>query len=208
VIALLNPNTSQAVTNLMVAAADEWLAGRVRVIGVTAPFGAPALRNPDDIAVAERAVAQMVAELPSPQAFILGAFGDPGLAHARGLARAPVFGIGEAGLLTAASRGPFSILTLGRCHAPAILRRLTRMGLANMLTSLEFLDVDIPDIADAPQRYLEEICDNAARVAAKGAETLLLGGAPFSGLGPKIVAKIPVLDGLSCSLRVVLDEAV
>ena len=95
-IVIVNPNTTTAVTAMLVAQARRIASPDVEIAGITAAFGVPAIESPAEAAVAGHAVVQAFAEAGPAEAGIVGAYADPGLAGARALMPYPVTGIGAA----------------------------------------------------------------------------------------------------------------
>jgi Asp/Glu/hydantoin racemase len=111
---LINPNTNAATTAAMVAIAQDAAGERTEVEGLTAPFGVPLITNEEALAVAARAVLDLVgrADVEGVDGVIIAAFGDPALAKVRTILPVPVTGIAEAGMLEAGTDGrPFSVVT-------------------------------------------------------------------------------------------------
>lgn len=203
-ILIANPNISARITARMVEAARAVVDRSVTIVGATAPFGAPALETPADLAIAELAVPAMIGAHPDCDAAIVGAFGDPGLARARAACGKPVHGLGEAGLRAAGAGGRrFAVVTLGPAMRPAIEARVAELGLADRLVEIAFLSGGVLDLAAEPWRYHGEILEAVAAARAHGADAVLLGGAPFSGWSGRLRAKaaLPLLDGLTAALE-------
>ncbi|ALG74561.1 hypothetical protein VY88_30575 [Azospirillum thiophilum] len=202
-ILIANPNTSARITARMVEAARALVGGGATIVGATAPFGAPALETPADLAIAELAVPAMLGAHPDCDGAIVGAFGDPGLAQARTAFGKPVQGLGEAGLRAAGTGGRrFAVVTLGPAMRPAIEARVSDLGLADRMVGIAFLSGGVLDLAAEPWRYHGEILDAVAAARDRGAEAVLLGGAPFSGWSGRLRARaaLPLLDGLTAAL--------
>lgn len=199
-IVVLNPNTSPVITALLhhaaLAYAPPWACIDTRVVAT----GPEALRTPRDLASATLSVEAAARDIIDCDGLVIAAFGDPGLEAARAAVSCPVVGIGESGLLAAAQAGCFSILTLGREMDSNLRERVCQMGLADRLVDIRYLETTIPDLARAPQSFLSAITREAERSAASGARSMLLGGAPFSGLARQVQSTIPVLDGLGAAL--------
>lgn len=203
-VLIINPNTNASITALMLAAAER-IAPQMRFRGATAAFGSDALRTQADLAAASRAVEAVMRREGECAGIVIGAFGDPGIDAARALAGCPVVGLGESGLRAAAATGRFGVLTLGTELEPVIAGRVARMGLSHLLTGIRFLNADIPEVAARPEAYLELIAREAREAARAGASAMLLGGAPFSGLGERVRAPIPVIDGLGAAIARLRD---
>src|ERR1700761_7360695 len=97
----LNPNTTEAVTNLLVAAGTSVAAVSTELVPLTAPRGVPYLATLAEAQIGGAIALEMLAEHHvSADAAIIAAFGDPGLFGARELFDIPVIGMSEAAMLT------------------------------------------------------------------------------------------------------------
>lgn len=205
-IVVLNPNTSPVVTALLHAAAVRHVPPGWRVLTRAVATGPDALRTAADLASAAREVVAVARTLTDCDGLVIAAFGDPGLDAARAVATCPVVGLGASGLAAAAAGGRFGILTLGRRMDGALRARVQRLGLADRLTDLRYLAADIPEVARDAGTFVPLIEAEARHAARQGARSLLLGGAPFAGLGARVRAPIPVIDGLGAALDLLLTR--
>lgn len=203
---IVNPNTSQAVTDLLVAAARPLLPSGVVVQAITAPFGAASLESPAETAIAAHAVLTALAEAEPFDAAIIGAFGDPGLEAAQDLFEAPIFGLGRSGLQAAAAHGRFVLVTVGPHLRPSLERAACDAGVGAACAGIAFLPFSVLELAAEPMAALPHIAKAASDFAAQGAQAVLLAGAPFSGLADGLAPSlpVPVLDGLTCAIRAAL----
>lgn len=207
-ILLINPNTTQQITDILAREARRLVADRGEIVAITAPYGAPGLETPDHIETASRAVLDVIKTQPGAQAIILGAFGDPGIEAARALSGVPVFGIGRSGLEAAGKGGRrFAIITLGEKLRPSIERSVAALALGQQVVGLHFLSAGIVEVANDRSAILDMAVDLAnTSVAESGAEAVLFGGAPFSGIATDIGDRVPVpvLDGLTSAVCLAL----
>lgn len=203
---IYNPNTTQAVTNRMVAQARRHAAGDTAIVGLSAPRGVPYISRLEQAAAAEAVTLEVVArEWPAYDAIIVAAFADPGLMAARALSKRPVLGIAESALLTAAMMGDrFAIVSMASTLLPVFETMARRLGLTERLATKFFLDAPVTDIARMPIDHgaaLEAACRD---IAARGeVSSIILGGGPLAGLADSFRARIPVpmLDGVACAVR-------
>ena len=203
---IYNPNTTQAVTDRMVAQARRHAAGDTAIVGLSAPRGVPYISRPEQAASAEAVTLEVVArEWPAYDAIIVAAFADPGLMAARALSKRPVLGIAESALLTAAMMGDrFAIVSMASTLLPVFETMARRLGLTERLATKFFLDAPVTDIARMPIDHgaaLEAACRD---IAARGeVSSIILGGGPLAGLADSFRARIPVpmLDGVACAVR-------
>jgi allantoin racemase len=194
---IVNPNTNVQVTAWLREEAARVAADDFDVIGVNAASGLAAIRTPDDSRKAAQAVADAVVAARGAAAAIVGAFGDPGLAL--------VIGLGEAGMREAGKGGRrFSIVTLGAAMRDSIAGRAKSLGLERQLVDILILSCSIPDLVENRTLHRSKIL--AAIRACKG-EAVLLGGAPFAGLGAEMTSETGTLtlDGVAASVAAALS---
>jgi allantoin racemase len=203
-ILLINPNTSESVTERLAAEARRVAPPGVHIQAVTAREGVSAIQTPDELAAAVPGVLAALKANADCDAAIIGAFGDPGLDEARAAAEIPVVGLGEAGMLAAGANGRrFSILTVGEVMRQAITDKIAQLGLTLQLASLRFLPHAVADVvrdrASLVSAIIGAIDDCAKR---DRAQAVLLGGGPFVGLASELGRRttVPVLDGLHAAL--------
>lgn len=208
-ILIANPNTSVIVTERLATAARSVAGARAEIVAMTAPWGVPAIESEADLAIAERAVAGMLAGATCDGA-VIGAFGDPGLDVARAAAPFPVVGLGEAGFRAAGKEGRrFAVITVGASLEAAIRAKAEILGLASQLTGVRFLEGGVLDVARDPAGFQAAIeATIRAETGEAGDIAILLGGAPFSGMAAALSQRmvIPVVDGLTAAIERVLEE--
>jgi allantoin racemase len=197
---IVNPNTNAQVTEWLREEAARVAADDFDVVGINAASSLAAIQTPDDSRKAAKAVGDAVVAARGAAAAIVGAFGDPGLAHARTLSSIPVIGLGEAGMREAGKGGRrFCIVTLGAAMRDSIAGRAKTLGLERQLVDILILSCSIPDLVENRTSHRNEIL--AAIRACKG-EVALLGGAPFAGLGAEMTRETGTLtlDGVAASV--------
>ena len=105
-ILVVNPNTTEAATSLMLDAGRASASPGVEVRAITAPRGPPYITGRAEAQIGGAVGLEMLAEARGGcDVAILAAFGDPGLFGARELFEFPVIGISEAAMLTACMLG-------------------------------------------------------------------------------------------------------
>jgi len=200
-----NPNTTQAVTDRMVAQARRHASADTEIVGMSAPRGVPYINQPAQSAAANAVTVEVVArEWPGYDAIIVAAASDPGLMPARAVSQRPVLGIAESAILSAAMMGSrFALVSLSSPMRPLFDATVDRLGLRDRLASLFFLDAPVADIATVQADHgaaLEAAC---AEIAARGdVSSIVLGGGPLAGLADSFRDRIPVplLDGVACAV--------
>jgi allantoin racemase len=193
-ILLTNPNMTTAMTDRMTALARSVLPAKVTVLPMTAPRGFPYISSIAEAQIAGAICLEMLASVPPPDAAIIAAFGDPGLAAARDLFTFPVIGMAEAAILTAAQVGErFAIVTF----TPA-MRHWYSASVASVGMTHRFLGVRTPvvqpvNVGDVAQKQRNLLRDLATQAAEDGADVVILGGAPLAGLAGELADEIPAV---------------
>ena len=135
---LINPNTTAAITDKVVAMAHTVAAPSTELVAVTGRFGAAYVASRAAYAIAAHAALDAWAETPGPfDAVVLACFGDPGLDALRELSPVPVVGMAEASILQACVLGNrFSIVTGGVRWKPMLEEFVASHGLGSRLASV------------------------------------------------------------------------
>ena len=194
-ILLLNPNTTTAVTDRLLTAAQKVIEPGTTLLPVTATRGVPYIATRAEAQIGGAIALEMLAEHHRDvDAAIIAAFGDPGLLGARELFDIPVVGMGEAAMLTACMLGGrFAIVTFAMALAPWYQESVDLLKLTDRCAGIRMLDGSFTSISDVQEEKEELLVDLANRtVAETGADVIILGGAPLAGLAEKVRERIPV----------------
>lgn len=198
---VINPNTSQGITDRIAITAQSAAQPGDRVTTLSAAFGPKLIVTPEDGVEAARGVVATIRSQPDlPDAIVLASFGDTGAEDVRTLwPDIPVIGIAEAAFESARRIGkPFGIVTFAPEVAPPLWDRAIRHGVGDQLIGVAFhpeaLQVDPADVADALFPELLNLCQACKR---DGAKTIVMGGGPLAGLAARIapLCDIPIIDG-------------
>ena len=205
-ILLINPNITQAVTDLIVTEARLSAREGTAIHPETALFGAEYIENRAEAAIAGHAVLDVLARNAGRyDAAIVAAFGDPGLSGAKEVMEIPVVGIAESAFLTAHALGRrYSILAVTKRLGVWFGECAQEHGLDGRLAAVRALDVPVSHISNARAetgRLLVDLCHRT--IEEDGAEVVIMGGGPIAGLAREVAHEIPVpvLDGVSCAVR-------
>lgn len=205
-ILLLNPNTSQSITDILVAAAVPAAAHGTQIVPATAPRGVPYISSRAEAQIAGAVALEMLAERHGTyDAAIIAAFGDPGLFAARELFDVPVVGMSEAAMLTACMLGKrFGIVTFAAAMEAWYRDCVEQHGLGPRCAGIRCLDgafKSIDGVQGEKEAALVELANKA--VSLDGAEVVILAGAPLAGLAAKVADRIPVplVDQAAASVK-------
>lgn len=194
-ILVLNPNTSQGVTELIAATARMAAAPGTELQFATASRGVPYIATRTEAAIGGHVALEMLAEhQPGFDAAVIAAFGDPGLGAARELFPQPVIGLAEAGMLTACMMGKrFAIVTFSQALAAWYRECVEWHALTSRLAGIFFLSEPfraIDDVQGEKADRLVELCHRA--LTESDADVIVLAGAPLAGFAAQVQGRVPV----------------
>jgi allantoin racemase len=208
-VLLINPNTSQWVTDRLAAQLHRLLGPEVAITPATARFGHPYIASPEGFEVGARAVLDAAsmhlaaASQPRFDAVLIGCFGDPGLEQLRRGSALPVLGLAEAAIGEAWRAGRYAIVTGGSAWKPMLEEIVAGFGWSDRLDNVTVIEQSGAELAADPARARSLLAQACRDAAAPGVERVVLGGAAFAGYGDAIGAQVPVpvIDSVSAAAR-------
>jgi len=205
-VCLVNPNSTEAMTEEMVAAARAAALPDTIVEGLTASGAPPTIEGYRDEALAAAAVVALVEEAVDDfDAFVIACFGDPGLGAAREVFDGPVVGIAEASFMLAVALGHrFAILTNTAADVPEMEELVRRHGFESRCAGVSAAGLGVA-AADADRSGAFGAYRSAGEAAiAAGAEVLCLGCGPMLGLRERLEEALgaPVIEPVPAGIAV------
>ena len=208
-IQLINPNTSQAMTEVMAQTARSVAGMDTQILAVCPEEGAPSIEGHFDEAIATLGVLQQIkaGRDAGVDGHIIACFGDPGLLAARELAHAPVIGIAEAAMHLATMLATrFSIVTTLPRTLTIARHLLHQYGFERHCAALHAIDLPVLSLEDGSglaQEKVREQCIAAKKSDGSGAIVLGCGG--MADLAQELTRelRIPVIDGVSAAVKMV-----
>ncbi|AND92263.1 allantoin racemase [Bradyrhizobium diazoefficiens] len=205
-ILLINPNSLEATTAMMVAIAKSAAVAGFDIVGATAT------RAPSMIVSAEalEAAAAEVEEIArthraSPDGIIVAAFGDPGLAGIRAAMKLPAVGIGESSMLEAAAGGRrFGVATTTPLLKSKIDALPEALGLRSRYTGTRFAEGDPQELMRDPAQLRAALAGAVeACIAKDGAEAVIIGGGPLGEAACELqpMFTVPVVAPIPSAVR-------
>jgi allantoin racemase len=202
-IMVINPNTTTAMTDAVVAAARTVARPGTTIIGGTPAQGVPAVESHYEEAYGALGVIDQVrtGENQGIDGYVVACFGDTGVPAARELATGPVVGMTEAALMTAALIAHrFTVVTLPRrtiAHSERVVREL---GLGHRCT-VRAVDVPVADLHGGATHLAAIFADRVG----DDDEALILGCAGLTDLVAPLTARLgrPVIDGVTAAVPIV-----
>ncbi|MEO5696108.1 MAG: aspartate/glutamate racemase family protein [Burkholderiaceae bacterium] len=203
---LINPNTSDSVSDLIRAEARRTAAPGTEIEVLTARFGVAYIETRFEALIGAYAAAELAAEHHERfDAVVVAAFGDPGLAGLREALPCPVTGLTEAALASACLLGQrFSIVAISQRIRAWYRETVEHIGLDGRLASIRGLDEALSDIGNVQGNQGDRLIELAERcVNEDGADVIVLAGAPLAGLARSLRGRlpVPVVDGVSSAVR-------
>lgn len=202
---LINPNTTQSITDLVLKHARRFAAKGTTLRAVSGAFGPRYVASRIGYAIAGHAAVDAFAnDRGRKDAVVLACFGDPGLAALKEISPVPVVGMADASILQACAVAKrFSIVTGGERWKPMLEEFVASMGLSSRLASVRTVAPTGADIARNPKAamaLLAKGCNACARE--DGADVVILGGAGLAGLAARLrpAVDVPLLDGVACAI--------
>jgi allantoin racemase len=207
-IMIVNPNTTESMTDDTVAGARAAAHASTRLIGSTAETGVASVESNVDEVWGSLAVLEQVrrGEQRGVDGYVIACFGDTGLAGARELASGPVVGMTDAALFTAALLSArFAIVTLPPRTKEQSWRVLRETGLAQR-ASVRAIDADVADAAADSSALLHAIAEQSRRAMREdAAEAIILGCAGLAAIASPLseLLGVPVIDGVIAAVTMV-----
>lgn len=211
-VLLINPNTSQWVTDKLAAHFDRLLGPSIAIEPVTASFGHPYIASTEGYELGAQAVLDAASRYLTAasgarfDAVLIGCFGDPGLEPLRRRIALPVLGLAEAAIGEAWHAGRYAIVTGGKAWKPMLEEIVAGFGWSDRLDNIVVLEESGADLAADPERARSLLAQACRDAAAPGVERVVLGGAGFAGYGDAMGSQVPVpvIDSVSAAARALL----
>jgi allantoin racemase len=202
---IINPNTTQLVTDTIAKAAHAAASPGTEITMATARFGAEVIASrAEDIVAAHAALEVAALHAGQCDAVIIAASWDSGLLGIREALRVPVVGLTESACTMATLLGDrFGLVTFGARSVPCYRNRVKAYGLAERLAGVGCVDIDRTRMYTDREATVGKIVACANELIAQGAEVIIPSGAVTAGLHSEIQAQlpVPVIDATSCAVQ-------
>ena len=175
-IIVINPNSNEVVTQgLDVSLEPLRFEGGPPIECLTlkeGPFGLETQMHSDQVVMP---LARLVTERDDASAFVIACYSDPGIDVCRSVAKVPVFGIQESGILTAMTRGDqFGVIAITDVSVLRHRKYMRRMGILDRLAAERPLDMSVDETARGENTFakLQEV---GQQLLGDGANCIVLG---------------------------------
>ncbi|MCI8608725.1 MAG: aspartate/glutamate racemase family protein [Firmicutes bacterium] len=202
-IKLINPNTTQAMTDSILDAASRCKLPDTEVYAVSPKCGPDSIECFVDEYLAVPGVLKEIIDgdrKEGADAYVIACFGDPGLKAAREITHKPVIGIAEAAILTSGLLAPsFSILSVLDRSVRITEELVYSYGAERRCRSVRATGLSVLEFDRDPAAGMAALRREAEKaVREDGAECILLGCAGFVDFVAELreALGVPVLDGV------------
>ncbi|MBO6755604.1 MAG: aspartate/glutamate racemase family protein [Roseibium sp.] len=204
-ILVVNPNTTQAMTDRMVAVGQTVMGPGTELVPITAARGVNYIASRPEALLAGAELLDLIARHENgADAAIVAAFGDPGLKAARDLFDIPVVGMAEAAMLSACMLGDrFAFVTfshtLERWYADCVAKH----GLGARFAGIYIPDAEFASVLTVQDEIIDDLVTIANEAIDRtNADVVILAGAPLAGLASKVAPRIgaPVVDPICAAV--------
>jgi allantoin racemase len=206
-IHVFNPNTSAAMTERIGDAARKAASAHTQIVANGSTDGPASIECAHDAALALPWLLAAVrdADRAGADAHVIACFGDPGLAAAREVARAPVLGIAEAAIKSAtfvAAR--FAIVTTLERAVGASAALVREYGAQTRCVGIRAIDLPVLALDGGGEDVHERLLGACRRAVGRDrAEAIVLGCAGMADRTARLTEAlgVPVIDGVAAAVR-------
>jgi len=173
---VINPNSSQTVTDGIKLALDPLRGFRTPIRCLTLAEGPPGIESQLQADLTIGPMLRLAAAQKDAAGYVIACFGDPGLHALRDQTTLPVVGIQEAAVMTALTLGQrFGVIAILPASIPRHLRAFGAMGVLDRLAGDRALGLGVADLAD-PDKSLAAMIATGKRLRDEdGANVLIMG---------------------------------
>ncbi len=208
-IVVLNPNSSQSVTDALSEALEPLrFSSGPPIRCATLAQGPPAIESDEQVAAVAEPVCDFVREHEDDSgAFVIACFSDPGLRQAREACVRPVFGMAESGLLTALARGRrFGVISILESSLARHLSYIRELGIETRLAADLPLGLGVLELQDHTVA-LDRMTNVGARLRDEhDADVIVMGCAGMAALRNPLEEKlgIPVIEPVQAAVSMAM----
>lgn len=219
-IGIVNVNTSQAMTDIIVQAAEEVAAPDTTIIGVTPSIGPASVETHVEAYLSATGVIDAFHRYQSScdephedqrkrvDAWIIAGYGDLGKEVLQELTDVPVVDITEAAAVAAMAVGDtFGVVTTLDRTTPMIRSRLRQSGLLDRCVSITGTGLGVLELEEDSERTNRRIIETARQalqpnLSGQRAEAICLGCGGMAGQARRLseVLGVPVIDGVAAAV--------
>lgn len=204
-ILLINPNSSDATTQMMLKIAQDKAGDRLDIKAVTATRSPTMIVNEPQLLASEAQVVELALEAgPDCAGIIVSAYGDPGVNTLKSKLQIPVIGICEASMIDAAEGGrKFGVATVTPDLARAITARAEDLGLGALFTGIRCSPGEPETLANDAENLMRELAAATRVCISDDAKAVIIGGGPLGQAAEQLQGQfeVPIIAPISSAVR-------
>ncbi len=208
-LVVINPNSSQTVTDGIDRAIDPMRAFGVPIRCLTLAEGPPGIESQRQADLTIAPMLTLAAAQDDAAGYVIACFGDPGLHALRDQTTLPVVGIQEAAVMTALTLGQrFGVIAILPASIPRHLRAFGAMGVLNRLAGDRALGLGVADLAD-DDKSLDAMIATGKRLRDEdGANVLIMGCAGMARYRAPLeeATGLPVVEPTQAAVSMALGQ--
>jgi Asp/Glu/hydantoin racemase len=207
-IVVVNPNSNEAVTRGLSEALEELrFKGGPQIDCLTLAEGPVGIETQEHVESVTLPLRRLVAGTREADAFVIACYSDPGLHVCREATPRPVFGINEAGVLTALARGErFGVIAIRQRSIRRHVRYMRQMGLLERLAGERPLEMSVAETASGARTLERMIAVGRELRDADGADVVVMGCAGMARHRRALeeALAVPVIDPTQAAVAMAL----
>jgi len=208
-IAVINPNSSEAVTRgIDAACAPLRMPGGPEIECLTLEEGPPGIETQQHV---DSVVAPLLKKIKEHDAaaYVIACYSDPGLHALREATRKPVLGISECGILTALTLGQrFGVIAILQQSIPRHLRYMGAMGVMDRFAGELPVGMPVVELSDE-QKTFSRMVEVGKRLREQhGADVIVMGCAGMARYRKPLqdVVGIPVVEPTQAAVTMAIGR--
>lgn len=202
---LINGNTTQAVTDTVVAEARRIAAPGTEITGVTATFGANIVTREAENVIAGHAVLELLARHHAGfDAVILAISFDTALEAARQISPVPVLGMTDSALIAASEGGGMvGVILFGGVSRPLYEALFAWLPSGKAVAAIRVIEIASVAAYLDTEALEEAILAEVSALAAAGIHAVVICGAAMAGIAERLQPRSHsrLFDGIPCAIR-------
>ncbi len=208
---VINPNSSQTVTDGIDAAIDQLRSFGIPIRCLTLAEGPPGIESQRQ---ADQTIAPMLSLAAAQEdaaGYVIACFGDPGLHALRDQTALPVVGIQEASVMTALTLGQrFGVIAILQSSIPRHLRAFGAMGVLDRFAGDRALGLGVAELADADKSLDAMIAAGKRLRDEDGANVLIMGCAGMANYRAPLqdATGLPVVEPSQAAVSMALGQII
>ncbi len=206
---VINPNSSQTVTDGIDTAIDPLRSFGIPIRCLTLAEGPPGIESQKQADLTIAPMLELAAAQNDAAGYVIACFGDPGLHALRDQTSRPVVGIQEASVMTALTLGQkFGVIAILPTSIPRHLRAFGAMGVLDRLAGDRALGLGVADLADDGKSLDAMIATGNRLRDEDGADVLIMGCAGMARYRDPLqdATGLPIVEPTQAAVSMALGQ--